>query len=74
MSVESSFFKDRPANEDELNTLPDDTPEVTGASQYEDLYKVSAEESYFSERKFVPRKGKSSGIKRNRENWFFRVN
>lgn len=69
MSVESSFFKDRPATEEELDSLPDDTPDVTGTAKYEDLHKVTVTETYH-------RVTAEGTVRENSflENWFFRVN
>lgn len=42
MSVESSFFKDRPANREEIPDLRFDEPTVQSISRHEDIYLVHA--------------------------------
>jgi len=69
MSVESSFFKDRPATREELRNIPNETPDVTGFTQFEDLCKVTVVESF----DHVDPNGNVTEHS-HLENWFFRSN
>lgn len=71
MNVESSFLKDRPANEDEILDLEFDTPVVLSQRCYDDLLNVRIVGEEKGETEVV------EGIefeKCSTENWYFRMN
>jgi hypothetical protein len=71
MSVESSFLKDRPANQDEIQNLEFDTPVVLGQRSYDDLLKVQTVGEKVGKPETI------DGIefqKFKRNNWYFRMN
>jgi hypothetical protein len=71
MSVESSFLKDRPANQDEIQNLEFDTPVVLGQRFYDDLLKVQTAGEKVGKPETI------DGIefqKFKRNNWYFRMN
>lgn len=66
MSVESSFFKDRPPEAKELRDLPDSLPSVTFPREYDDIFRVDAamDIEQVSEEEF----------RANLTRWYFRMN
>lgn len=69
MDVEPNICSDRPATSEELRSIPNETPEVTGFTQFEDLCKVTVVESF----EYVEADG---AVTQHcyPENWFFRTN
>lgn len=71
MSVESSFLKDRPANQDEIRDLKFDTPVVLSQRSYDDLLKVQTVGEKVGDPETI------DGVefqKFKRNNWYFRMN
>lgn len=66
MSVESSFFADRPANSKEAKDLPTELPSLTFPREYEDIYRV---DSAMNVKQVGPSK-----FEGNLDRWYFRMN